>query len=77
MADSTVFKTNRTQAVRIPKELAYPDSVREVVVTRNGEVITIVPKYKSWKDWFENAPRLSDDFPTDIDELPMDKREPL
>ena len=77
MADSTVFKTNRTQAVRIPKELAYPDSVREVVVTRNGKVITIVPKYKSWKDWFENAPRLSDDFPTDIDELPMDKREPL
>ena len=77
MAKSTVFKTNRTQAVRIPKELAFPDSVKEVEVTRVGNKIEVVPKYRDWKDWFENAPRLSDDFPADIDELPMDKREPL
>lgn len=77
MADSTVFKTNRTQAVRIPKELAYSDAVRDVVVTRSGDVITIVPKYKSWKDWFENGPHVSEDFMVERDQPLPQEREPL
>jgi antitoxin VapB len=77
MARSTVFKTNRTQAVRIPKELAFPDEVREVEVRRNGNTLVITPAYKDWRDWFENAPRLSDDFPEEIEELPADRREAL
>jgi len=77
MPDSTVFKTNRTQAVRIPKEIAYPDGVRDVVVTRQGDVITIVPKYKSWEDWFDNAPRVSEDFMTERDQGRADEREPF
>ena len=34
---STVFKLNRSQAVRIPKHLAFPEGVREVYVRRKGE----------------------------------------
>jgi antitoxin VapB len=67
---STVFMTNRTQAVRIPKELAFPQTVKEVEVHRDGEKLTIVPRRRDWADWFENGPRFSEDFPTDIEDLP-------
>ena len=36
---TTVFKSNRSQAVRIPKELAFPDDVKEVYVIRRGKAI--------------------------------------
>lgn len=70
MARSTVFKTNRTQAVRIPKELAFPDNVKEVEITRKGNKLTIEPKPRDWAQWFESGPRLSEDFPDDIEDLP-------
>jgi|WetSurMetagenome_2_1015567.scaffolds.fasta_scaffold1115130_1 antitoxin VapB len=43
MATTRVFKSGNSQAVRIPAELAYASNDMEVNVTRNGDVITIVP----------------------------------
>ena len=76
MTKSTVFKTNRTQAVRIPKELAFPEGVKEVDIVRSGAGLLIVPKM-SWKEWFDRGPRLSDDFPDDIPDSPPDPVEPF
>jgi len=39
-----LFKNGRSQAVRIPAELAYDDTNIELTITRTGEVITIYPK---------------------------------
>ena len=36
MARSTVFTTNRSQAVRLPKPVALPAGVRQVEVTKMG-----------------------------------------
>ena len=77
MTRSTVFKTNVTQAIRIPKDLAYPDSVKEVEITRHGDVLTVVPKYRDWRDWFERGPRLPDDFPAEIEDRPPEPVEPF
>lgn len=77
MAKSTVFKTNRSQAVRIPKELALPENVRRVEVIAVGSGRLIVPEGQSWDHWFEYGPRLTDDFRTDLDDLPPEEREPL
>ena len=35
-ATSTVFITNRTQAVRLPKAVAFPDDVQQVDILKIG-----------------------------------------
>ena len=73
VAKSTVFKTNRSQAVRLPKEVAFPEHVKEVEIIVEGNRRIIVPAGSSWADWFENGPRLSEDFPDRIDDpVPQD-----
>jgi len=59
-----VFKSNRSQAVRLPKEVAFPESVQNVTITAIGSKRIIVPADQSWDDWFE-APGVSSDFMTE------------
>lgn len=61
MTQSTVFKTNKTQAVRIPKAMAFPDHVKKVNVIPQGDGLLIVPVKFTWED-FMNGPRLDEDF---------------
>src|SRR5215216_2127211 len=65
---STVFMNNRTQAVRLPKKVAFPEQVREVEVLKIGFTRVIIPKGKRWHDLFESGPRVSEDFMTDRDQ---------
>ena len=67
---STVFKNNRSQAVRLPKEMAFPDGVHRVEVIKLGNSRLIVSEGRRWEDYFANAPRLPDDFPDDIEDMP-------
>jgi len=61
MTRSTVFKSNRSQAVRLPKPVALPESVRQVEVTKLGRSRLISPVDQSW-DTFFDGPSVSDDF---------------
>ena len=61
-----LFKSNRTQAVRLPKSVAFDDSVKEVEITVVGEARIITPAGRSWDAWFEGPP-VSDDFMPDRD----------
>jgi len=65
MAMTTVFRTNRTQAVRLPKSVAFPDEVREVEVRVEGPARIIVPVDSRWQDWFARGTQVSDDFLAD------------
>jgi len=56
-----IFKSNRSQAVRLPMEVAFPESVKDVEITAIGEKRLIVPADQSWEEWF-NAPGVSSDF---------------
>lgn len=56
MTRTTLFRSNRTQAVRLGKDVAFPDSVREVTIIRNGDRRVIVPATASWDDFFAAAP---------------------
>ena len=56
-----IFKSNRSQAVRLPREVAFPDSVKDVEVTAVGNKRLIQPVGQSWEEWF-NAPGVSSDF---------------
>jgi antitoxin VapB len=59
-----IFKSNRSQAVRLPMEVAFPDSVKDVEITAIGNKRMIAPAGQSWDEWF-NAPGVSSDFMTE------------
>jgi antitoxin VapB len=76
-ARSTVFKTNRSQAVRLPKAVAFPEGVREVEIVKVGESLVITPAGRGWTDWFLNGPRASEDFMNEREQPPAQEREPF
>ncbi|MEO8926695.1 MAG: type II toxin-antitoxin system VapB family antitoxin [Caulobacteraceae bacterium] len=53
MNRTTLFQTNRSQAVRLPKDVAFPVGVREVVILREGARRLIVPADAVWDDFFD------------------------
>jgi antitoxin VapB len=54
-ARTTLFLSNRSQAVRLPKAVAFGDDVREVTILQDGPRRIIVPVEASWDDFFEAA----------------------
>jgi len=62
MTSSTIFTRNRSQAVRLPKAVAFPAGVHEVDILKIGHSRLIVPQGHRWDDLFKNGPRASDDF---------------
>ena len=54
-ARTTLFLSNRSQAVRIPRALAFGEGVREVTVLRDGPRRIIVPTELAWDDFFDAA----------------------
>jgi antitoxin VapB len=61
MTRTTVFKSNKTQAIRLPKDVALPDHVRQVDIIKQGRARVIVPAGGSWTMFFE-GPRIDADF---------------
>jgi len=56
-----IFKSNRSQAVRLPKQVAFSESVKDVEITVIGNKRIITPAGQSWDEWF-NEPGVSSDF---------------
>ena len=55
-ATTRLFHTNKTQAVRLPKAVAFPDDVEQVEVMVVGEARLIVPKGRRWSTYFADGP---------------------
>jgi len=53
MVRTTIFRSNRSQAVRLPKDVAFPQDVRHVTVLRDGKRRVIVPTDAVWDDFFD------------------------
>jgi antitoxin VapB len=53
MTRTTLFQSNQSQAVRLPKDVAFPAGVREVAIIRNGPRRLIVPATCIWDDFFD------------------------
>jgi antitoxin VapB len=77
MTRSTVFLTNRSQAVRLPKAVAFPEDVHQVEIIRLGNSRLISPVGRRWDDLFGTGPRATDDFMTDRRQPPAEERETL
>lgn len=77
MTRSTVFTTNRSQAVRLPKPVAFPEGVHQVEIIKVGQSRLISPVGRRWDDLFENGPRLPEDFMSERRQPAAEDREPL
>ena len=62
MASSTVFTSNRTQAVRLPANTRFPEGVKKVDVRVVGNERVIAPAGAAWDSFFVGSPTATDDF---------------
>ena len=50
---AALFRSNRNQAVRIPRDMEFPESVKEVIVRKVGRSLHLSPKATLWLDYFD------------------------
>ena len=72
----TVFMNNKSQAIRLPKPVALPESVKRVEIVKVGAARLIAPVDIAWDSFFD-GPRVSDDFASDRRQPPAQKRDAL
>ena len=75
MTSSTIFTSNRSQAVRLPKAVAFSPDVHKVDILKVGRTRVIVPQGKRWDDLFLTGPRVTDDFMTEREQPEAETRE--
>lgn len=71
-----IFKSNRSQAVRLPKAVALPDDVKRVDVVAVGRARIITPAGESWDSWFDSE-GVTDDFMTEREQPADQERKAL
>ena len=74
MEQGSVFLSNRSQAVRLPKAAALPDDVKRVDIVAVGRARIITPAGESWDSWFE-AEGVTEDFMTQREQPADQKRD--
>ena len=74
--EAAVFKSNKSQAIRLPKAVALPDDITRVEVVVLGRSRLITPVGESWQSWFD-GPTLSTDFMAEREQPAEQQRETL
>ena len=54
MTKTRSFKSRGLQSVRLPEDVAFPESVTEVTVVREGARVIVSPVGASWDDYFDS-----------------------
>lgn len=62
MTTTRLFRSNRTQAVRLPKEVAFPED-GEVTITVEGGARVITPAGHAWDRFFDSLDDLDVEIP--------------
>ncbi|WP_386696794.1 type II toxin-antitoxin system VapB family antitoxin [Lonepinella sp. MS14436] len=75
MVEASVFITNRTQAVRLPTEVRFDESVKKVAVRVVGQERILTPLDQMWESFFLSPNRVSDDFMNERDQGVQPERE--
>ena len=76
MEKARIFKSNQSQAVRLPKPVALPETVKEVQIIPLGKARLIVPYGDAWASWFEDD-GVTDDFMQDREQPENQNRDEL
>jgi antitoxin VapB len=62
MSTGSVFVNNRTQAVRLPADTRFPETVKKVNVRVVGKDRVISPIENSWDSFFLTKETVTEDF---------------
>jgi len=76
MTRTRLFKSNQSQAVRLPKSVAFPEDVKDVQIISIDQSRLICPINRSWDLWFD-GPSVTDDYMIDRDQPGVQKRETM
>ena len=63
MMTAEIFENGRSQAVRLPKEYRFNSD--EVIISRVGEVVMLMPKTNKWNAFMQAIDMFTDDFMED------------
>lgn len=77
MSTSTVFTNNRSQAVRLPADMRFPDSVKKVEVRIVGLERIIAPAESVWDSFFLREQTVNNDFMTERADQLQSERDSL
>jgi antitoxin VapB len=77
MSIGTVFVNNRTQAVRLPLDVRFPEGVHKVEIRVKGQERIIAPIGQTWDSFFLDGPRVSDDLLSERASQEQPEREAL
>ena len=68
-----IFRNNRSQAVRLPKEFQF--EVPEVFIRKEGSTVVLSPRPLEWSSYIAAAPLASPSFMDGIEDLQVQERE--
>lgn len=68
-----IFMTNRSQAVRLPKEFQF--DTKEVYIRKEGNDVILSPRPTDWGTYFESRIVASPEFMQNVEDLPLQERE--
>ena len=74
MERARVFKSDQSQAVRLPKAVALPETVKQVDIVALGRSRLIAPAGEAWDSWFDGE-GVTDDFMNDREQPVNQERE--
>ena len=72
MNTAKLFKSGRSQAVRLPKEFRFEGD--EVVVTRLGSAVVLLPKSHDWEVMFGTLDGFGEDFMAEREQPKVQER---
>jgi antitoxin VapB len=73
MKKAKIFKNGQSQAIRLPKEFRFYGS--EVFAQKVGNGVLLLPANSPWELFRQSLNHFSDDFMTDRNQPPHQKRE--
>ncbi len=75
MKIAKIFKNDRSQAVRLPKEFRFTDN--EVYIKKIGDSVILLPKKSSWNSMLDSLDHFTPDFLEQRNQPDLEKREDL
>ena len=76
MKSVAVFKSNTSQAICLPKDVALPESIKRVDIIPVGRGRLIVPAGEGWDSWFREE-GVTENFMASLEQPADQEREAM
>jgi len=74
---ASIFRNGRNQAVRLPQDMRFAESIKEVRIRKQGDGLVISPVRPDWASFFALKTEVPDDFLANRLDAPPQSRELL